>query len=104
MTTSWKNNQFHRVASCVLCAWMVFVVLFSAFFLTAELGHECHEEDCPICACMQFCDNTLHQMGGVDDLSSAVVSWAVVATVAVAALILFIRPITLCSQKIRLNN
>ena len=34
-------------------------VLFSAFCIAAEADHDCCGEDCPICACIQMCENTL---------------------------------------------
>jgi hypothetical protein len=52
-----------KIASGVMGMLMLFIVLFSAFYIAAEAGHDCRGEDCPVCACILQCEKTLHQTG-----------------------------------------
>ena len=42
---------------------MLFVVLFSAVFVTVEAFHDCDGDSCPICTLIQQCENNLNQLG-----------------------------------------
>lgn len=53
-----KDNK--RFAAGIMAMMLLFAMLFSVFFLSVEAGHECDNGDCPICACMQQCSNTIH--------------------------------------------
>ena len=47
----------------MLFALTLLLWLFSsAHFLALEAGHDCHDEDCPICTCIQICTNMLKNM------------------------------------------
>ncbi len=58
------DRKISRVFACIVAAMVLFVVLFSAFFIVSHADHDCTGEDCPVCACMQQCENILH---GVDE-------------------------------------
>ena len=62
-----SENRKKRLLAGMLGMVFLVAVLLSTFYLVAEAGHDCTGEDCPICACMQQCENTLHTMayGGV---------------------------------------
>ena len=94
-----------KIVSGIIAMMMLLYIVFSTFFISLEANHKCEdEENCPICECMQICQNTLHQ---ISDFS----------VVAVFALV----PVLLCvgvsfvisdnlvketpvTNKIRLNN
>ena len=42
---------------------LVFVMLFSHLFVIAEADHDCSGEDCPVCAVIALCQNTLKVLG-----------------------------------------
>ena len=83
---------------------MLVVVLFSAFYIVAETDHDCTGDDCPICACIQQCENILNQIG---DGAAAQIS-VVAPVVFLLLFVLFsarsITQETLVSKKVRLNN
>ncbi len=93
-----------RLAACIMGVMMLFVVLFSSYYLAEEADHHCYGEDCPICACMEQCENTLHQMGdGLIILIAAVLPALVFFFTVLPAVCELCRE-TPISQKVRLNN
>ena len=79
-------------------------MLFSAPFIAIEADHDCTGEDCPICACIAQCENTLHQIG-----DGAAVQAAVIVPVFFMLILAFLfadnfTQETLVSRKVRLNN
>ena len=93
-----------RIAAGIMGILMLFIILFSAFYIAAEADHDCTVEDCPICACVQQCENTLHQMG--DGIASCAA--VIIPIVFLLVFIFLFAPLfsqeTLVSRKVRLNN
>lgn len=58
-------TEKERLLASVLALTVVFVILFSGFFVIAEANHDCIEEDCPICCQISVCENTLRSAGTV---------------------------------------
>ena len=90
----------HTLFAFVLLIWLC----VSAHFLALEADHDCHDEkECPVCACIQICNEIQKNMTNV--LACAII-------VMFAALItytpLFCEHIetadTLVTKKIRLND
>lgn len=88
------------IVSCILLATM----LFSAFFVIAEAGHDCTDEDCQTCACIHLCEETLRQIGN---------GLAIILAVLISALLLYISVSLMApcaywqtpvSRKVRMNN
>lgn len=52
-----------RFLFALTAALLVFVMLFSAFYIAAEAGHDCAGEDCRICRQIAVCRNTLNALG-----------------------------------------
>ncbi len=98
------GQTVRKSAAGLLSLLMLTVVLFSAFFIAAEAGHDCTEEDCPICACIQLCENTLHHMSEGET--------AQLIAVVPVLIFLFSATLTVCvlpretpvTNKVRLNN
>ena len=99
-----KLLKCKRVTAGIVAFMMLAVVLFSVFFTSAEAGHHCCGENCPICVCIQQCENTLKHVGG---------SLACLAVVILHAIVLFYTAVfsscTFCQEtpitrKVRLNN
>ncbi len=82
---------------------LLFIILFSAFYIAAEAGHDCCGEDCHICACIRLCKNTLR---GVSEGTPALaVCIAFIAALIPAAFIITeTAKDTPVSDKVRLNN
>ena len=60
-----KELRLGRVlAAGAACLLLLAFLLFSSYFLALESGHDCHEDDCPICFCITHCENVLRQMTG----------------------------------------
>lgn len=97
-------SHHKRTAAGTLGLLLLLVMLLSAFFIAAEAGHDCTGEDCPICACVQQCENTLHRIGDGNALLSAVVIPVIFALI--SAFLFASEPSleTLVSRKVRLNN
>lgn len=93
-----------RFTAGIMAVMLLFAVLFSMFFLSAEVGHECNHDDCPICACMQQCSNTIHSISN----SFVAVATALIPNIYFISFaksnILNIKADTLVSQKVRLDN
>ncbi len=93
-----------RIATGIMAIMMLLVVLFSAFYLAAESGHDCSGEDCPICEIIQSCENTLQHMGsGLPYTLSVILPFVTLlcSIILTAALLSRSTPV---SRKIRLNN
>ena len=93
-----------RIAAGSMAVLMFFIMLFSASFIAIEADHDCTGEDCPICACIAQCENTLHQIGdGVAVQAAVIVPVFFMLIPAVLFADDFTRE-TPVSRKVRLNN
>ena len=93
-----------RIAAGIIGMLMIIVMLFSAFYISSETGHDCIGEDCPICACVQQCENVLHKIGsGLAFIISAIVP-VISAVICVFLFVSDIQKQTLISRKIRMND
>ncbi len=93
-----------RIAAGIMGLMMLIIVLFSAFFIAAEADHDCTGEDCPVCACIQQCENTLR---GIGDGTAAQLSAVVPVFFLLFFAALFVAEFsqeTLITRKVRLNN
>lgn len=100
-----KTNKTRRIVAGIMAMMILAMMLFSTFYVAAELGHHCDDEDnCPICATLQMCTNTLHNIGsGMSTLATVIlpaISYILIAVLGVSV----ITQSTLVSQKIRLND
>lgn len=90
--------------ACVMAAMMLFVMLFSAFFIVSHSEHECTGEDCPVCACIQQCENILHGSGD----SFGFFGFGIIPIVIIAGSILISYSViildTPVSSKVRMND
>ena len=94
-----------KIVSGIIAMMMLLYIVFSTFFISLEANHKCEdEENCPICVCMQICQNTLHQISDV-----ALTCAAVFVPVLLVLGVSFITSLNLIKEtpvtnKIRLNN
>ena len=93
-----------KILSVVLCMTALLAVISALLFLLAEAGHVCEDDDCPICACMQMCEEQLHRLG--ESLTAVSVCLFVFGCTfcvfgSVRGLLINDTPV---SRKVRLNN
>ena len=99
-----NSTHTRRCAAGVMGFMMLLIVLFSAFYITVETDHDCSGEDCPICICVERCDEMLHQVAsGAVALAAVVVPVICILHSAILLIHAFSQG-TLVSQKVRLNN
>jgi len=94
-----------KIASGIIAIMMLLYIVFSAFFISLEANHKCaDEENCPICVCMQICQNTLHQIS--DFTALAVFAFVPVIFLLGVSFVVSLNLIkeTPVTNKIRLNN
>ena len=94
-----------KIAAGIIASMVLLYIVLSTFFISLEANHKCEdEENCPICVCMQICQNTLHQISDI----ATVACIAFVPALLVLGVSFFVSenliketPVT---NKIRLNN
>ena len=98
------RNRIRRNAAILVGAFLLFVIGLSFFYVAAEAGHECEDEDCPICMCVEECENVLRQIGNtVLPLAIAFVP-AIFVILTKKSFSVRIAGGTLVSRKVRLND
>ena len=93
-----------RIAAGILGMLLLLIMLFSSFYLAVEADHDCSGEDCPVCACIQQCENTLHRIGAGTASLAGVVIPVVCMAVSMLLFTLAASEETPVSRKVRLNN
>ncbi len=92
-----------RITAGIMGLMMLVVVVFSAFYIAAEADHDCSGEDCPICACIHHCENTLRGFcSGIAQISAVAPVFLILPAAAFG--IAAVSQDTLVSRKVRLNN
>ncbi len=94
-----------KIVSGIIAMMMLLYIVFSTFFISLEANHKCEdEENCPICVCMQICQNTLHQIS--DFTAVAVVSFVPVLLCVGVSFVISDNLVkeTPVSYKIRMND
>ncbi|SFD03861.1 hypothetical protein [Butyrivibrio sp. YAB3001] len=98
------GTKVNRALAGIMVVMVLFVVLFSAIFIVSHVDHDCTGENCPICACIQQCENILHGAGG--STLFAVVAFVPVFLIFGSYIISYciVFSDTLVSAKVRMNN
>ena len=58
-------NRSTRALAMLLAALLAVVMLFSVFYIALEADHDCHGEDCAVCAVLSACERVLHRLLGI---------------------------------------
>ena len=94
-----------KAAAGVMAVMMLLVMLLSSFFIAAHADHhDCTGEDCPICACIQQCENNIRGIGSSITVVSAVVLPVFIGLQLTFSGILSFQWNTPVSTKVRMNN
>lgn len=97
-------SRLKEVAAGIIGMMLIIVMLFSAFYISIETHHDCTGEDCPICAQVQMCENTLHKIGGGIAFLIAVIISAFFMIDCASVFIVDLLQATPISTKVRMNN
>ncbi len=93
-----------RLTVVILAALILFALMTSLFVIIREADHDCTGENCPVCAVIAVCQNTVKTLGGV--LGAAAIAFACFCFT--ASVIAFFRTIsynkTPVSLKVKLLN
>lgn len=98
------SPKHKKAAAGILAMFLLSLLLFSAFYVTAEAEHDCTGEDCPVCACIQQCESTLQKMGDGSAHLAAAILPAVFLLILSCFFVFTFPQETLVSIKVRLNN
>lgn len=64
-----------RLVAILILAIIVFVTLFSSYYLAREADHDCSDPTCVICATIGLCRNNLRQLSlGQTRLLTAIIA------------------------------
>ena len=99
-------DEHKRIFAFVTAFLVTAVLLLSGFFIVTHIEHECTGEDCPVCAELQECAATIRLITEAAG-TGAIVIFAYIITQKLLSLCqtgLFLRPVSLVSLKIRLDN
>ncbi len=93
-----------RVSAGVMCVLLLFVMLFSVFFMAAEVEHDCSGEDCEICLCLHHCESLLSRLrtGAIHCL--AFIAFALTIIGAAFCCVRFVISDSPVAKRVRLNN
>ena len=98
------EKKLNRVLAGIMAFMVLFVVLFAAFFVVSHTHHHCSGEDCPVCACIQQCENLLNGAGGSFLFTAAGVLPVVLVIGSIIVSICVVILDTPVSAKVRMNN
>ena len=97
-------HNIRRMTAGIISFMVLFVVMFSSVYIAKESLHDCHGDGCPVCACIEQCEDMLHQLGnGILAVAIITVALAVFITSGILP-ILDLTYETQKKKKIRLNN
>ena len=99
-----RRVNSNKIIAVIMGIMMLVVVLISASYVAVESGHDCTGEECPICACINQCENTLRQVGGGVDFQADTVLPVVFILIMAVSGSAILTAETPVSRKIRLNN
>ncbi len=99
-----QHTSLFKGFALVLGVVLLFSMLFSAFFITAEYHHDCTGEDCPICQMVALCENFVENLGAEIVFLAAAVFVMLIDSYVNPTFCSVFRAATPVRQKVRLNN
>ena len=93
-----------RIISILMILLIVFVLVSSFWFILHETHHDCTGEDCPVCAMIAVCRNTLKTVFIALLLILSSLSSHSAGRNAGSSSVLYIREVTPVSLKVKLLN
>ncbi len=100
-----KSNRIKRYSAGAVCLLLVLVLLLSALYVAAEVGHKCSGEECAVCAVIRWCGQILRNGGVAPVIASTMCAGSVSAAAAFPAVLSATRTQgTPVGDRVRLNN
>lgn len=93
-----------KITAAIIAASVLFILLFSVFFIAKHVDHDCTGDDCPVCACLQQYETVLRGMETGMTVGTGI---CVPVLVLMIYILLFYGSVagkTPVSIKVRLNN
>ena len=103
MDRAYNSNRI-RITAGIMAVMMLVVMFVSSFFIAAHADHDCTGEDCPICACIHQCENTIRGAGSDITVMSAVIIPVLISLLLMSFGVPSFQWDTPVSVKVRLNN
>ena len=98
------RNKNVKLLPLILSAVMMFIMIFSVFYIAEECVHECHGEECPICECIHICEGILYETQGARlIIISALVAYAFICRLGTIKGSVFSFD-TLVTEKVRMDR
>lgn len=99
-----RSNRMRRIVAGSIGIMLLFILLFSSFYIVAECDHECDGHDCPICECIHQCETVIHMFryGETRILVAAVFAALLTETIHILAVAFSTQ--TPVSTKVQMNN
>ncbi|MCR5452756.1 MAG: hypothetical protein K6F00_09035 [Lachnospiraceae bacterium] len=99
-----RGLKIYREIALFMAAAFLCVGMLAVFYVAMETGHECHGEECSVCACMEICESFIRQVGTAFPVLMAGVVYALAVLVVILPLTDGVYGRTPVDQKIRLND
>ena len=97
-------RRIKRILSGTMAALFLAAMLFSSFFIAVEADHDCTGEDCPICAVVHQCENTLRSVSGGPAVPAIVIPLVLSCLLAAFLYKPYLVQETPVSEKVRMDN
>ncbi len=102
--SGFERIRAKKIAAGVMATMMLVIVLLSAAFIAAESDHDCCGDDCPICACLELCENNICHISGGAVQAAIIVPIVFICYISFFFVSYIYRRETPVSRKVRLNN
>lgn len=95
-----EKSVTKKIVAAFAGLMLLLAMTLSVFYIAAEAGHHCEDDDCPICMCIQLCRSIIQNGVSYSTLECS-------PFLLILSVILFIAYFTIdtpVSKRIRMNN
>ena len=93
-----------KIIAGILAASLLFIILFSAYFIAEHADHDCGGDDCPVCACLRQCEMMIRGLETGITAGEGAYLPALFLMIPVLLISSFVAGNTPVSKKVRLND
>ena len=98
------KDLYKKIITAILAASVLFILLFSAFFVAEHVDHDCTGDDCPVCACLQQCEMMLRGLESGMTAGAGIYLSVLFLMIYISSVCYIVAGKTPVSIKVRLNN
>ena len=98
------KDLYKKTIAAILAASVLFILLFSVYFIAEHFDHDCTGDDCPVCACLQQYEIVLRGLETGMTAGAGVCVPTLVLMIYVSLICSSVAGKTPVSIKVRLNN